>query len=128
MARLLGALTRSRLLYFIAGFEVHNKKERSLVPSTCAKFCLAQVLRHRTLGIAAGVYWRFGGQYRLHLHSITSTLKMEAVCSCETFLSACKSTRHYNPGDQRRHLHHGENLKSRTVTYFFQVVSCIDLQ
>jgi hypothetical protein len=35
---------------------------------------------------------------RLHLPA----LKMEAVCSSETLVSTCKSTRHYNPEDERR--------------------------
>jgi hypothetical protein len=40
-------------------------------------------------------------------------LKMEAVCSSETLVSTFKSTWHYNPEDQHRHLHRRENLRSR---------------
>jgi hypothetical protein len=40
-----------------------------------------------------------------------SALKMEAVCSSETFVSTYKSTWHYKPEDQHRHLHHHKNLE-----------------
>jgi hypothetical protein len=38
--------------------------------------------------------------------------KMKAVCSSETLVPTCKSTRRRNSEDKHRHLHRLENLKS----------------
>jgi hypothetical protein len=44
--------------------------------------------------------------------SLTSGLRMEAVCSSETLESIYKSTWRNNPEDQHRHLHRHEDLGS----------------
>jgi hypothetical protein len=65
----------------------------------------------------------FRGTYRLHLqgHSacllvfaeiISSTLKMEAICSPETSVATQQTTWHHIPEDDTLHNHHCENLKS----------------
>jgi hypothetical protein len=36
---------------------------------------------------------------------------MAEVCSSDTLVSTCKSTRRYNPENQHRHLHRWENLE-----------------
>jgi hypothetical protein len=51
-----------------------------------------------------------------------STLKMEAVCSCETLVSTYMSIQNYNPEDQR-HLHHCENLISHDM-FLVLVFTC----
>jgi hypothetical protein len=46
---------------------------------------------------------------------------VEATCSSETLVSTHQSTRRYNP-EQHRHLHHRENLVSRTVVISFTLL------
>lgn len=48
--------------------------------------------------------------FRTNILNKSSALKMEVVCTSETFVSACKFTRRYNPDDQYLHLR--DNLKS----------------
>jgi hypothetical protein len=79
---------------------------------------------------------RFGGTYRLHLQGqrnrfskpaskhvesrafcwfaepISSTLKMEAICSSETSVQTQRTTRRHIPEDYTLHNHRCENLKS----------------
>jgi hypothetical protein len=76
---------------------------------------------------------RFGGTYRLHLQGrrnkfskkpachllarwfaepVSSTLKMEAICSSETSVETQRTTRRHIPEDDTLHYHRCENLKS----------------
>jgi hypothetical protein len=63
----------------------------------------------------AGRYQRFGGTYCLHLRGY-----IETVCYYKTLVSNYKSTRHYNPKDQHRHLHRRENLTSLWLHFNFK--------
>jgi hypothetical protein len=67
---------------------------------------------------------RFGGTYRLHLQGrrllvlaeiISSTLKMEAICSSETSVETQQTTRRHIPEDDTLPNHGCENLKSYTT-------------
>jgi hypothetical protein len=42
---------------------------------------------------------------------VSSTLKMEAICSSETSVDTQRTTRRYIPEDGTLHNHHCENLK-----------------
>jgi hypothetical protein len=67
---------------------------------------------------------RFGGTHRLHLQGchllacwifaelISSTLKMEAICSSETSVETQRTTRRHIPEDDTLPNHRCENLKS----------------
>jgi hypothetical protein len=57
-----------------------------------------------------GIYQCCGGTYCLRAED----LKMEAVCSSETFVSIYKVTKYYNPKDQ--HCHGRENIKSHEIS------------
>jgi hypothetical protein len=50
---------------------------------------------------------------------ISSTLKMEAVCSSETLVETQRTTSRHIPDDNTLHNHCCENLKSYTVLLFF---------
>jgi hypothetical protein len=67
---------------------------------------------------------RFGGTYRLHLpwffaELISSTLKMEKICSSETSVDTQRITRCYIPEDVTLHNYRCENFKSYSdsITY-----------
>jgi hypothetical protein len=51
---------------------------------------------------------------------ISSTLKMEAICSSETSVATQQNTRRHIPEDDTLHNHRCENLKSyKTFVYLF---------
>jgi hypothetical protein len=65
----------------------------------------------------------FGGTYRLHLQSrrnyllvlaeiVSSTLKIEAICSSKTSDATQQTTRRHIQEDDTLHTHRCENLKS----------------
>jgi hypothetical protein len=56
---------------------------------------------------------------------ISSTLKMEAVCSSETSVETQRTTRRRIPEDNTLHNHHCENLKSYTRNLLFSVFTPI---
>jgi hypothetical protein len=76
---------------------------------------------------------RFGGTYRLHLQGrrnnfsfppvyllvlaeiISSTLKLEAICSSETSVATQQTTRRHIPEDDILHNHRCANLKSYVI-------------
>jgi hypothetical protein len=87
---------------------------------------------------------RFGKTYRLHFHGrrnkfsknqqasslppvwllvfaelISSTLKMEAICSSKTSVQTRRTTRRHIPEDGTLHNHRCENLKSCKITSYF---------
>jgi hypothetical protein len=51
---------------------------------------------------------------------ISSTLKMEAICSSETSVDTQRTTRRYIPEDDTLHNHRCENLKSYMFIYIFK--------
>jgi hypothetical protein len=51
---------------------------------------------------------------------LSSTLKMEAICSSETSIEARRTTRHPIPEDDTLHNHRCENLKS-----YCTMVTCV---
>jgi hypothetical protein len=69
---------------------------------------------------------RFKGTYRLHLQGrwffaelISSTLKMEAICSFETSGETQRTTRRHIPEDDTLHNHRCENLKPYKCSNIF---------
>jgi hypothetical protein len=54
---------------------------------------------------------------------ISSTLKMEAICSSETSVDTQRTTRHYIPQDGTLHNHRCENIKSYRAITFQPVIS-----
>jgi hypothetical protein len=89
------------------------------------------VFWNTTLCTPLKVNRRFGQTYRLHFQgqglclppaftlvscsAYSSTLKMEAICSCETSVDFQRNTRRYIPKDSTLHNHRCENLKSYTA-------------
>jgi hypothetical protein len=55
---------------------------------------------------------------------ISSTLKMEAICSSETSVDTQRTTRPYIPEVDTLHNHHCENLKSFRIIYFKNLYDC----
>jgi hypothetical protein len=51
---------------------------------------------------------------------ISSTLKMEAICSSEMSVDTQRTTRRYMPEDETLHNHRCENLKSYIYESWFQ--------
>jgi hypothetical protein len=56
---------------------------------------------------------------------ISSTLKMEAICSSETSVETRGTTRHHIPEDDTLHNHRCENLKSYIGTLFWHNVQYV---
>jgi hypothetical protein len=54
---------------------------------------------------------------------ISSTLKMEAICSSETLVETLWTTRRHIPEDATLHHHHCENLKSYIVLLLFPLTT-----
>jgi hypothetical protein len=71
---------------------------------------------------------RFGGRNRCHLlarwfaEPISSTLKMEAICSSETSIATQRTTRHHIPEDDT--LHHTTYLIVIHILVFCEIWNC----
>jgi hypothetical protein len=53
---------------------------------------------------------------------ISSTLRMEAICSSETSVETQRTTRRYTPEDDTLHNHRCENIKSYSITDLFSSI------
>jgi hypothetical protein len=79
-----------------------------------------------TLCSLLSVSRRFGGTYHLHLacwfiaELITSTLKMEAICSSKMSVDTQQATQRHIPDDDTLHNHHCGNLKSYKMCYVLE--------